>query len=95
MQEGTRLVSCHIFFKGIVQGVGFRYTACRIARSLLLKGFVRNLVDSNVEVQLEGNREVIVEFIGGIKDSMQGRISDIETDWGEAGKAFSDFHVEF
>ena len=93
MSENT--VHCYIIFSGTVQGVGFRYTASRIARSLSLGGFVKNLSDGNVEVQLAGDRETIGLFIEGIQDSMRGHITDMETDWGEAKDSYTGFEIKF
>ncbi len=39
---------------GHVQGVGFRSSCSRLAIDLGLKGWVRNLSDGSVEVQVEG-----------------------------------------
>lgn len=50
-------------FSGIVQGVGFRYTAVQIAHKLNLTGFVRNVAFGNVEVEVQGDREAIDEFL--------------------------------
>ena len=44
----------HIIFSGRVQGVGFRYTACYLARPLGLTGWVKNLTDGRVEAELQG-----------------------------------------
>jgi acylphosphatase len=43
--------------EGVVQGVGFRYSTVRQARSLELRGYVRNLWDGTVEVVAEGPEE--------------------------------------
>ena len=88
-------VSCHILFKGMVQGVGFRFTASRVARSLLLNGFVRNLEDGNVEARLEGKKDDINSFIEGIKDSMRGHITDMKIQWDEFEGKFLDFQIKF
>ena len=47
----------HIIFHGRVQGVGFRYYAVRKARSLGLTGWVRNLFDGTVEMEVQGKEE--------------------------------------
>ena len=39
------IIRKHFYFSGRVQGVGFRYQACRIARNLGLTGYVKNLWD--------------------------------------------------
>ena len=43
--------------KGMVQGVGFRYSAVRKARQLELNGWVKNAANGDVEVWAEGPRE--------------------------------------
>ena len=44
----------HIFFYGRVQGVGFRYYAVQKANQLGLTGWVKNLYDGSVEMEVEG-----------------------------------------
>jgi acylphosphatase len=39
---------------GYVQGVFFRYTTRKVARTLGLKGFVKNLPDGSVYIEAEG-----------------------------------------
>ena len=43
----------HFYFSGRVQGVGFRFQACRIARSLGLTGYVQNVWDGWVEMEAQ------------------------------------------
>jgi len=51
-----------IFFIGLVQGVGFRPTINRVAKITGVKGYVRNLGGSEVEIFIEGSQESIDEF---------------------------------
>lgn len=44
-----------IIYKGIVQGVGFRWRISQLANEFNLTGFVKNLSNGNVEVQIQGN----------------------------------------
>lgn len=62
-------------FYGRVQGVGFRYHAQYAARYLGLSGWVHNCSDGTVEAQVQGNPEVIADFISTLQ---QGRYIEIE-----------------
>ena len=53
----------HILFYGRVQGVGFRYYAVHKASQLGLTGWVRNLYDGSVEMEVEGQEPLIDELI--------------------------------
>ena len=53
----------HIIFYGRVQGVGFRYYAVNKANQLGLTGWVRNLPDGTVEMEVQGHEEQIDELI--------------------------------
>ena len=62
----------HMIFHGRVQGVGFRYTAKYLARSMNLTGWVKNLTDGRVEAELQGQAELVDSFVERI--SQRGRI---------------------
>ena len=68
-----------MFFSGQVQGVGFRYTVMRIAATLEVTGFVRNLSDGRVQLVAEGASGEINRLLDGIHDAMGGNIRDEET----------------
>lgn len=53
----------HIIFYGRVQGVGFRYYAVNKANQLGLTGWVRNLPDETVEMEVQGEESLIDELI--------------------------------
>lgn len=53
----------HILFYGRVQGVGFRYHATYKARLLGLTGWVRNLYDGSVEMEVQGEAELIDDLL--------------------------------
>ena len=53
----------HIFFFGRVQGVGFRYYAVQKANQLGLTGWVKNLYDGSLEMEVEGQEELIDQLI--------------------------------
>ncbi|CUX69018.1 Acylphosphatase [Clostridium sp. C105KSO15] len=49
----------HVYVCGRVQGVGFRFRTQQLARGLNLTGWVRNLDDGRVEMELQGREEEI------------------------------------
>ena len=53
----------HVIFYGQVQGVGFRYRAYYAAYQLGLTGWVKNLYDGSVEMEVEGQEELIDQLI--------------------------------
>lgn len=69
------IVRKHIIFYGRVQGVGFRYHSYHKARSLGLTGWVRNLYDGTVEMEVQGERELIDQLVVHLNSQ---RFIDIE-----------------
>lgn len=53
----------HYFFSGRVQGVGFRYRARYLAEVFSLTGWVRNLPDERVEMEVQGEEPLIDRMI--------------------------------
>lgn len=68
----------HIVFSGRVQGVGFRYTACCLARPLGLTGWVKNLWDGNVEMEVQGDPASIEGLINGLESGHFIRIDHMD-----------------
>ncbi|MCD6263399.1 acylphosphatase [Candidatus Bathyarchaeota archaeon] len=58
-----KLVRVHLYIYGHVQGVFFRSTMRKIAESLGLTGWVRNLRDGRVEAVVEGEEEKVERLI--------------------------------
>lgn len=86
----------HVLFSGRVQGVGFRFTVCRIAESLEVSGFVRNLWDGNVELVAEGTEQSIADFLREIRNSQLRRyITNERLKWDSFTGEFNRFGVAF
>ena len=68
----------HIYFSGRVQGVGFRYRSYYIAQSLGLAGWVKNLWDGRVEMEVQGQTLDIQELLKRIQEQNWIEVSDIE-----------------
>jgi len=85
----------HVIFIGRVQGVGFRYTAHRIAYRHQLTGFVRNLPDGTVEMFAQGPAQDIDDCIQDINEYFsdylrETRIQEIPPD-----PKYKDFRITF
>ena len=72
------MVRKHIYFSGRVQGVGFRYSAVYLARPLDLTGWVRNLWDGRVEMEVQGESAAIDALLAGLRDQRYIYITDTE-----------------
>ena len=59
----------HVFFEGRVQGVGFRWTVKNLARGYEVTGWVKNLADGRVEMQVSGETDEVDAFIEAIGES--------------------------
>jgi acylphosphatase len=67
--------------RGRVQGVGFRYYALRQASALGLSGWVRNLADGGVEVQVEGPAVSVDVFLERMRQGPPGaRVDGVDED---------------
>jgi acylphosphatase len=61
-----------VLYEGYVQGVGFRWTTKRIAQGYEVSGWVRNLADGRVELQVSGEEEEVDAFLRAIRESTLG-----------------------
>ncbi len=87
--------SAHIYYAGMVQGVGFRLAAHTRATSLGLKGWVKNLDDGRVEVLCEGDEPGIKAFLENMSSVFNGYIRDIDIDWQDRAGRYEAFDVRF
>jgi acylphosphatase len=57
------MISLQVFYEGHVQGVGFRFTVRHIAKGFDVTGWVRNLPDKRVELQVTGEEGEVRAFL--------------------------------
>lgn len=62
-------MSIQVFYEGNVQGVGFRWTIRNIAKGFDVTGWVRNLTDGRVEMQVNGSESEVRAFLQAITES--------------------------
>lgn len=58
-----KIIRKHFIFYGSVQGVGFRYRAYHAAQANAVTGWVKNLYDGSVELEVQGAEENIDKMI--------------------------------
>jgi acylphosphatase len=63
------MISLQVFYEGNVQGVGFRWTVRHIATGFEVTGWVRNLPDGRVEMQIGGEESEVRAFLEAVKQS--------------------------
>ena len=69
------MLTCkHVYYSGRVQGVGFRYTAQRLASGYPVAGYVRNLANGDVELLAEGRADEVGAFLDDLARHMAGYI---------------------
>jgi acylphosphatase len=85
----------HVIFIGRVQGVGFRFTAHRMAQRHQLSGFVRNLPDGTVEMLAQGPARDIDDCIRDIKDYFGDYLRETRIQEIPADPKYKDFRITF
>lgn len=90
------MIRLHVFISGKVQGVFFRFHTMGRARSLGLKGWIRNLPDERVEAVFEGEKNKVEEMIGWCrKGPPSAEVSDLEVIEERPTKEFRSFEVRY
>ena len=84
----------HLYLSGSVQHVGLRYTALYLCRDLGLTGWVKNLPDGRVEVEVQGDVSGLRRFYVALKSQphihiVQADIREIPVRPGERGFSVS------
>ena len=81
--------------RGMVQGVGFRYSAVREAQRLGLNGWVRNAANGDVEVWAEGPQEKLDLFLAWLhRGPAYSRVDSVEKEE-KPLKGYSSFDVKY
>jgi len=83
----------HAYYSGRVQGIGFRFTAERLAEEQNVLGWVSNLSDGRVELVAEANEDTLKNFLTQINNIFGRYIQDIDIKWVPATGEFKDFGV--
>ena len=90
------MVSAHIRVTGKVQGVGYRYFAMRQANLFGIYGYVKNKSDGSVELEVEGEKEIIENFRSILKQGPGfGSVDHVEIRYGPYSAKYKKFSVDY
>lgn len=94
MEEELEHLRVIIRVTGRVQGVSFRWYTRRLAASLGLVGWVRNLVDGSVELVAEGARPNLERLAEWCRRGPElAKVLDLEVQYAQASGEFEDFSI--
>ncbi len=82
-----------IYFSGHVQGVGFRYATLQVAKEFEVAGYVRNLADGRVQLEVEGLPRTVDAFVAAVEERMHGHVRKTERTQQTRLPAFKGFEI--
>lgn len=83
------------YYTGNVQGVGFRHTTCQIARNYRVGGFIKNLLDGRVEMDVEGLPDEVGRFIAEVERVMGRHIEYTTSTDSTATGSYDSFDIMY
>jgi acylphosphatase len=95
MNDNAVRVRRLVHFRGHVQGVGFRYTAQRIAAAFDVTGYVQNMADGRVRLLIEGEPGESDRFVDELRAQMAAYIREVQTESQPATGEFDDFDIRY
>lgn len=63
------MISLEVFYEGRVQGVGFRWSVRNVAKGFDVIGWICNLPDGRVQMQISGAEDEVRSFLEAINQS--------------------------
>ena len=91
---GESVAHFSVFFEGHVQGVGFRFTTFQLAKGYEVTGFVKNLPDGRVQMEVEGEKEECIAFIKALNEEMAGFIRNCTQSEETRERQFRNFSID-
>ena len=87
VQHETVTFTCH------VQGVGFRYATMQVAHEFEVSGFVSNLTDCRVHLEIEGKERDVGDFVDALEERMHGYIRMTQRESERREPLFAGFEI--
>lgn len=95
MEDLARLRHARILVTGRVQGVYYRASTVNAAQDIGATGWVRNLLDGSVEIEVEGSVEQIEQLIAWCWQGPAGaRVEQVVAEWLDQLEGFQGFEIK-
>lgn len=89
-------IGANIIVRGVVQGVGFRFWCIRKANEFGLSGYTANLPDGSVEIEVEGDRSIVEEFLNVVRvGPTYAHVADVNIDWYDKPRGYTEFGIRY
>jgi acylphosphatase len=86
----------HVFISGRVQGVFFRADTKDLARSMGVKGWVRNLWDGRVEAVFEGDEKAVERMVAWCHHGPPGaHVEEVEVIYEDYTGEYETFSIRY
>ncbi|MFH1505030.1 MAG: acylphosphatase [Candidatus Omnitrophota bacterium] len=95
MSQRSEFRGVRIYFSGIVQGVGFRFTARDLAFRHKIKGWVKNLSDGRVEITAQGESAATGKFLESLRQEFKNNLTGVEIEELVFNGRFDNFQIQF
>ena len=83
-----------INIKGLVQGVGFRYFCYKLAMKYDVKGYVKNMSDGSVYLDIEADEKIIDVLIEELRTGNRyAEVNSIKTERKKLENKYKDFRI--
>ncbi|MBL7055787.1 acylphosphatase [Candidatus Woesearchaeota archaeon] len=86
----------HLIVHGLVQGVFFRASTIKEAKSLNLVGYAKNLEDGTVEIIAEGSENKLNKLVDFCKNGPEmSRVDKLDIKFETSKNKFKDFEIQY
>ena len=82
-----------VHFTGHVHGVGLRYSVKQIAREFEVTGYVKNLADGRLELDIEGDQNECCRFLREVESALDNFIRAAARSDGHRERLFTRFRI--
>lgn len=92
----SEMACARVLITGRVQGVGYRFFVTTRAESYPIFGYVRNLETGAVEIEVEGVKQTVMDFINDVRQGPRhAQVLDFQMEWKPYKMSYDKFFVKY